>query len=201
MTDYNLRGLPADLVRGESATGRELRVAIASAGRAVQVDFTGAMVTMDHGHSMIHRGASLNVTTLVDLPASGTIWLTWQGGVHWTGGTFNASEGGFQVELREGVVGTGGTALPPINRNRRPPIPVSALVVNQGVTVTDEGVRLATFGFPPAATQQARVAVSGADNREWVADGSLLYGLKIQNNTNAAKELRLDLDWYEPGLL
>lgn len=190
-------GVPHNLIQGD-----DLRVALVSGDRAVQVDFTGAVAVIDHGHSMIHRKAAFNLTGLIELPGSGTVWLLGQGtGVHWTGGVFNASEGGFQVEFREGVVATGGTAITPISRNRRPALPVSAFAVKQGVTVTGEGALLSTFGFPPAATQQTRVAVSGADNREWILDPALIYGIAFKNNTNAAKEIYVDFEWYEPSLL
>lgn len=202
MTDYNFRGLPADLVKGDSATGRELRVAMASGGRVAEIDFTGAVVTIEEEHSLIHRGAMFHLSGKIVLPANGTVWLTGTtvGSIHWTGGIFNANEGGFDVEFREGIVATGGATATIQNRNRRSGN-VTSFAVVQGATVSDEGLLLTTFGFAPAANPQTRLAVSGADNREWILGENLGYGLKFVNMENREKTLYVDFDFYEPGLL
>ena len=202
MTDYNLRGLPADLVKGDSATGRELRVAMASGGRAAVIDFTGAVVTIYEEHHLIHRGVMFHLSGKIILPANGTIWLsgTTVASIHWTGGIFNANEGGFEVEFREGIVATGGTAATIQNRNRRSSNATS-FAVTQGATVSDEGLLLTTFGFTPAATQQTRLAVSGSDNREWILAEAESYGLKFSNLENREKTIYVDFDFYQPGLL
>ena len=202
MTDYNLRGIPADLVKGDSATGRELRVAMASGGRAAVIDFTGAVVTIDEEHHLIHRGAMFHLSGKIILPASGTVWLTGTtvGSIHWTGGIFNANEGGFEVEFRRGVVATGGTAATIHNRNDRSSN-VTSFAVMQGATVSNEGVLRTTFGFNPAASPQTRIAVSGSDKREWILAENLGYGLKFFNLEAREKTIYVDFDFYEPGLL
>ena len=195
-------GLPADLIRGATVGKREIRAAIASGGRVAEIDFTGSQAVIEEEHWIIHRGAMFHLSGKIILPASGTVWLTGTtvGSIHWTGGIFNANEGGFEVEFRRGVVATGGTAATIHNRNDRSSN-VTSFAVVQGATVSNEGVLRTTFGFTPAATQQSRLAVSGSDNREWILAENLGYGLKFFNLEAREKTIYVDFDFYEPGLL
>lgn len=169
----------------------------------IREDFTRALAVVDELHVAGHLGAVFTLSRKVTIPAESVVWMVGQtngNSVHYTASVYDADEGGVEVQLREGVVFSDGTALTPACRNRQRKN-TSTFSVWEGPSVSDSGTRLSLVGLPTAARPIARAPQGGGDSLEWQLADDETYGLRVENLTDGERTMYVYLTWYEPELM
>lgn len=143
-----------------------------------------------------NQGRLFDLSRKITLMGNQTIYLVGKTNgstVRFNKESYDATAGGIEIRLLEGVTATGGTALTPISRNRKSE-KVSTFDITAGATVTSTGTEL----HVQALTADKQSSDRTADDIEWILDRDTFYALEIKNLTNDTKTLYANLSWYEP---
>jgi len=112
---------------------------------------------------------------------------------------YDASQGGFEVRLIEGVTYTGGTEFFGVNRNTTSPS-TPTLQIFGGASISG-GNLLRLKGVALADRPQARTRSSSQVIRPWLLDSETNYAIQITNLNNASITVYANLEWVEYELL
>jgi hypothetical protein len=113
--------------------------------------------------------------------------------------SYDASLGGFEIELKEGVSFTGGQVITGVNRNTTS-AQLATMILTGGANVSG-GNTLFLKGVPLADTPQARTRAVNEIVTPWLLNSGTNYAIILRNLNNVDLTVYTSLDWAEYELL
>ena len=113
--------------------------------------------------------------------------------------SYDASLGGFEVELKQGISFTGGQSVNGINRNTTSPQSATMQLIG-GASVSG-GDTLFLKGVPSADTPQARTRAFNEVVLPWLLKSNTSYSIILRNLNATDLTIYTSLDWAEHELL
>lgn len=164
---------------------------------------TDALVVISGPHREIHEGEMFSVSYKspdgAPIADDGTIiFVLTTGSLYAHLSTTIAGGGDAQVELREGVTVTGGTAMVEFNRNRASDNVATVAVVRDPGAIVDAGTLIEDIFSPGGTGGNAPGNISG-QRLEWVLNINTVYMLRLTNRAGNAQPMSLEAIWYEEG--
>lgn len=182
----------------------DVRVVLTSSdtGQSLPLDeITNALITIDAVHYEIHEGDTFGVSYKnadgAPIADNGTIIFILQTGskfAHLIASAFTVGDG--EIELRENVTITGGTAMTEHNHKRTSANSATVAVIRDPATIPNAGTLLEQTLIPGGDAGNS-IGSTVSQRNEWILKTNTNYMLRLTNRAGQAKDMSMTAVWYE----